>query len=76
MKYLKGINWIEDITALALVGTGAAWLYAFSTIKITGGYMAFEPNIAVLIGEIILSICALILGLRAFIKRIRLYRNK
>lgn len=64
---------IDVLANALLMGAGLAFCYIFLSIHFTGGYMAVEPNHAILVGEIILGLIMFTLGIIQLAGR---YRNR
>lgn len=66
---------MKDIIAYILViACGLVFTYIFTTILLTGGYMAVEPNVYILWAEIAMSVLIFSFGLYCFIDALRKVR--
>ena len=61
----------EIIAFILVIACGVAFTYIFSSILLTGGYMAVEPNIYILWTEIVASLFIFSFGLYCFIESLR-----
>ena len=62
---------LDTLIAVLTAGAGAAFIYIFISIAVTGGYWAGESNRFILSSEIIMGFIYLALGLIAVVRVIK-----